>query len=82
MELWCDGGVRSGADVVKLICLGANRVGIGTVALMGVGCISCEQCHLDICPRGISTQIRTAEEAVARGVKLFRPCFRRWRRKT
>ncbi|NLW80748.1 MAG: glutamate synthase, partial [Desulfovibrionales bacterium] len=73
VELWCDGGVRSGADVVKLICLGANRVGIGTVALMGVGCISCEQCHLDICPRGISTQIRTAEEAVARGVKLFRP---------
>jgi glutamate synthase (NADPH/NADH) large chain len=73
VELWCDGGVRSGADVVKLICLGADRVGVGTVALMGVGCISCEQCHLDICPRGISTQIRTVEEAKARGVKLFKP---------
>ena len=73
VELWCDGGVRSGADVVKLICLGADRVGVGTVALMGVGCISCEQCHLDTCPRGISTQIRTVEEAKARGVKLFKP---------
>lgn len=73
VELWCDGGVRSGADVVKLVCLGADRVGVGTVALMGVGCISCEQCHLDICPRGISTQIRTVEEAKARGVKLFKP---------
>jgi len=73
VEIWCDGGVRSGADVVKLVCLGADRVGVGTVALMGVGCISCEQCHLDICPRGISTQLRTVEEAKARGVKLFKP---------
>ena len=73
VELWCDGGVRSGADVVKLICLGADRVGVGTVALMGVGCISCEQCHLDVCPRGISTQIRTMEEAENRGVKPFKP---------
>jgi glutamate synthase (NADPH/NADH) large chain len=73
VEIWCDGGVRSGADVVKLVCLGADRVGVGTVALMGVGCISCEQCHLDVCPRGISTQLRSIEEAKARGVKLFKP---------
>jgi len=73
VELWCDGGVRSGADVVKLVCLGADRVGVGTVALMGVGCISCEQCHLDVCPRGISTQLRSVEEAHKRGLKLFKP---------
>ena len=46
---------------------------MGTVALMGVGCISCEQCHLDVCPRGISTQLRSIEEAQQRGVKLFKP---------
>ena len=73
VEIWCDGGVRSGADVVKLVCLGADRVGVGTVALMAVGCISCEQCHLDVCPRGISTQLRSIEEAQQRGVKLFKP---------
>lgn len=73
VELWCDGGVRSGADVVKLICMGADRVGLGTVALMAVGCISCEQCHLDICPRGISTQLQTVEDATNRGVKAFKP---------
>lgn len=73
VEIWCDGGVRSGADVVKLVCLGADRVGMGTVALMGVGCISCEQCHLDVCPRGISTQLRSMDEAQRRGVKLFKP---------
>jgi len=73
MEIWCDGGIRSGSDVVKMILLGADRAGLGTVALMGVGCISCEKCHLDRCPRGISTQIRTRDEAKKRGVRSFSP---------
>ncbi len=73
VELWADGGVRSAADVVKLLCLGANRVGIGTAALMAVGCIACERCHQDRCPRGISTQIQTVEQATQRGIKAFRP---------
>ncbi len=73
VEIWCDGGLRSGTDVVKMILLGANRAGLGTVALMGVGCISCQRCHLDRCPRGISTQLRSKEQAEARGVKGFSP---------
>ena len=73
VEVWADGGLRSGEDVVKMILLGANRVGMGTVALIGVGCISCHRCHLDRCPRGISTQIRSIEEANNRGVKGFMP---------
>jgi glutamate synthase (NADPH/NADH) large chain len=73
VEIWCDGGIRSGSDVVKMVLLGADRVGLGTVALMGVGCISCEKCHLDRCPRGISTQIRTRAEAKQRGVHNFSP---------
>ncbi len=71
VELWCDGGMRSGADVVRMILLGADRVGFGTVALMGVGCISCQRCHLDRCPRGISTQLGSKAEAETRGVKGF-----------
>ncbi len=73
VEIWADGGLRSGADIVKMILLGANRVSLGTVALMGVGCISCHRCHLDRCPRGISTQLQTKEQAEARGVKGFSP---------
>ncbi len=73
VEVWCDGGMRSGADVIRMILMGADRVGIGTVALMGVGCISCQRCHLDRCPRGISTQLRTKEDAEAKGVKGFTP---------
>ncbi|GAA5835530.1 hypothetical protein JCM3766R1_006440 [Sporobolomyces carnicolor] len=28
-EIWCDGGVRRGTDIVKLLALGATAVGIG-----------------------------------------------------
>jgi glutamate synthase (NADPH/NADH) large chain len=28
IELWCDGGMRTGEDAVKMILLGANRVGL------------------------------------------------------
>lgn len=73
VELWCDGGLRSGADALKMVLLGANRVGMGTVALMGIGCISCRRCHLDTCPRGISTQLQTRADAEKRGVKGFAP---------
>ena len=31
VEIWADGGYRHGYDIVKLLCLGANRVGFGTL---------------------------------------------------
>jgi len=73
IEIWADGGMRSGNDVLKMILLGANRVGLGTAVLMGIGCISCQRCHLDQCPRGISTQLQTKEDAEAMAVKGFVP---------
>ena len=73
IEIWADGGLRSGDDVLKMILLGANRAGLGTAAIMAIGCISCRQCHLDRCPRGISTRLQTREEAIARGLKGFVP---------
>jgi len=73
VEIWADGGIRSGTDVVKIILLGADRVGFGTAVLMGIGCISCRRCHLDRCPRGISTQLASIQDAEAVGVKGFRP---------
>ena len=73
VEIWVDGGLRSPMDVVKMILMGADRVSMGTVALMGVGCISCHRCHLDRCPRGISTQLRSKEDAEKKGVKGFTP---------
>ncbi|HOT93550.1 MAG TPA: glutamate synthase-related protein, partial [Anaerolineae bacterium] len=73
VELWADGGVRSPDDVVKLMCLGANRVGFGTLAMLAVGCLLCRQCKTGMCPMGITTQVKTAEEAAEQGFKRFTP---------
>ncbi|KAF2271913.1 mitochondrial cytochrome-like protein b2 [Westerdykella ornata] len=36
VEVWVDGGVRRGTDVVKALCLGARGVGVGRAALYGL----------------------------------------------
>jgi len=73
VEIWADGGLRSAKDVVKLVLLGANRIGFGTLAMIAIGCTSCRGCHLDTCHVGISTQIDSIEEANERGLKRFVP---------
>ncbi|GAM10305.1 ferredoxin-dependent glutamate synthase 2 [Geobacter sp. OR-1] len=73
MEIWADGGARTGRDVIKLMLLGANRVGFGTMAMVVIGCTVCRGCHLGTCHVGIASQIETQEEAEARGLKRFVP---------
>lgn len=50
------GNVHSSADVAKLIALGADAVGIGSAALMALGCRMCQSCHTGCCSWGITTQ--------------------------
>jgi glutamate synthase (NADPH/NADH) large chain len=73
VEIWADGGYRHAHDVVKLICMGANRIGFGTLAMVSLGCTICRGCQLDTCHVGIATQIETPEEATAHGLKKFTP---------
>jgi glutamate synthase (NADPH/NADH) large chain len=73
VELWSDGGMKSGADVVKMIMLGANRVGFGSIAMQAIGCTTCRGCHLDTCHVGIATQIDSMEEAEEKGLRRFVP---------
>jgi glutamate synthase (NADPH) large chain len=73
VEIWADGGYRHGHDIVKLHCLGANRVGFGTLAMVSLGCTICRGCQLDTCHVGIATQIETVEEAQEHGLKKFTP---------
>ncbi len=49
------GGIRSSADVVKAIALGADAVYIATAALIALGCTVCQQCHTGKCAWGICT---------------------------
>ena len=50
------GGVRSSADVVKAIALGADAIYIGTAALVAMGCHLCQKCYTGKCNWGIATQ--------------------------
>ncbi|MDE3113016.1 MAG: alpha-hydroxy-acid oxidizing protein [Chloroflexota bacterium] len=73
VEVWCDGGVKSAHDVAKLMCLGADRCGFATLAMVSIGCTICRGCQLDTCHVGIATQIESVAEATARGIKKFEP---------
>jgi len=56
VSLVVGGGIRSSADVVKAIALGADCVYIATSALMALGCHLCRNCHSGKCNWGIATQ--------------------------
>ncbi|MHB8749096.1 MAG: glutamate synthase-related protein, partial [Aggregatilineales bacterium] len=73
VEIWCDGGMKGGADVVKMVMLGANRVGFGTMSMVAIGCTICRKCQTDTCHVGIATQIESVEQAQAHGIKVFEP---------
>src|SRR5207253_1740593 len=60
-------------DVAKMLCLGADRVGFGTLAMVAIGCTICRGCQLDTCHVGIATQLESVAEATDRGVKRFEP---------
>lgn len=73
VEIWADGGLRSGRDVIKMMLLGADRVGFGTMAMVVIGCTVCRGCHLGTCHVGIATQVETPDEAAQLGMKRFVP---------
>ena len=51
-----DGGIRTGRDVVMAAMMGAEEFGVGTAALIAMGCIMVRQCHSNTCPVGVCTQ--------------------------
>jgi glutamate synthase domain-containing protein 2 len=55
-SLLVGGGIRSSADIVKAIALGADGVFIGTAALLALGCTLCQKCYTGKCNWGICTQ--------------------------
>ncbi|MHB0856897.1 MAG: glutamate synthase-related protein [Anaerolineae bacterium] len=50
------GSVRSSADIVKAIALGADAVYVATSALVAIGCHLCQHCYTGKCNWGIATQ--------------------------
>ncbi len=56
VSLIVGGSIRSSADVVKAIALGADACYIGTAALLAMGCHLCRSCQTGLCNWGIATQ--------------------------
>ncbi|WML38526.1 glutamate synthase-related protein [Neobacillus sp. OS1-2] len=73
VEIWADGGMKSAMDVIKIMLLGANRVGFGTLSMLAIGCTTCRGCHLDTCHVGIATQIESEAQAKEHGLRRFIP---------
>lgn len=56
ISLVAGGSIRSSADVVKAIALGADAVYVASAALIAMGCHLCRNCQSGKCNWGIATQ--------------------------
>ena len=50
------GGLRTPADFIKALALGADGVAIANSAIQAIGCVAARMCHTNQCPSGIATQ--------------------------
>ena len=50
------GGLRTDADFIKALALGADAVAVSNAALQAIGCLGMRACHTNNCPVGIATQ--------------------------
>ena len=50
------GGLRTPADFVKAMMLGADGVAVSNAALQAIGCLGMRACNSNNCPVGIATQ--------------------------
>ena len=50
------GGLRTPADFIKAMCLGADGVAVSNSAMQAIGCVGARICNTNNCPAGIATQ--------------------------
>jgi nitrite reductase/ring-hydroxylating ferredoxin subunit len=50
------GGLRTEADYVKALALGADGVAVSNAAIQAIGCLGMRACHTNNCPVGVATQ--------------------------
>ena len=50
------GGIRTAADMVKALALGADAIGLSNAALQAIGCVGMRACNTNSCPVGIASQ--------------------------
>jgi len=50
------GGIRTPADFIKALCLGADGIAVANSAMQAIGCIAARICNTNNCPAGVATQ--------------------------
>ncbi len=50
------GGIRTPADFIKALCLGADGIAVANSAMQAIGCIAARICNTNNCPTGVATQ--------------------------
>lgn len=56
------GGLRTPADFVKALALGADGIALSNAALQAIGCVGARMCNTNLCPAGIATQDPTLRQ--------------------
>ena len=56
VSLIITGGLRTPADFIKALALGADAVAVSNAAIQAIGCLGMRACHTNNCPVGIATQ--------------------------
>lgn len=56
VTLIATGGLRTPADFVKAMCLGADGIAVANAAIQAVGCVGARICNTNNCPTGVATQ--------------------------
>ena len=77
VTLIATGGLRTEADFVKALALGADGIAVSNSALQAIGCLGMRACHTNFCPVGIATQKKNlrsrliVEESAKRLARYF-----------
>ena len=64
IKIMASGKAIDAFDIVKLLALGADSIGMARSFMLSLGCIQARECNLDTCPVGVATQDEDLVEAL------------------